>query len=254
MDFSVVLAHLQSLYPGQLVLYVDDIAKILGSSDRAIDHLIARDRLPFKVKKVGGQRCVDIFQIAQWLADDSVLEEGPGTDSSEKEKPKVQAKARAGSKRKPSEMTVSSAVPSLTGNLAAELLKMRHQSASLMGRFVHQLKNNDEFLFMHEVLEKLFYAADHLLDAYCVTVKRLPPMGAKSSAEELKKYFQTEQDAGDYLVAKLVDWRFGKSPSRRKMVQHFQLRHADKTLFHAIAVEGNLTFVENNMRLGLAGF
>jgi hypothetical protein len=44
MDFSVVLNHLQDLYLGQLVLYCDDIAKILRTSDKAIDHLIARDR------------------------------------------------------------------------------------------------------------------------------------------------------------------------------------------------------------------
>jgi hypothetical protein len=82
MEFSVVLNHLQSQYSGQLVLYVDDIAKVLGKSDKAISNLIARDALPFKVKTVGGLRCTDIFQVAQWLASDQDIAE-------ESEQPRV---------------------------------------------------------------------------------------------------------------------------------------------------------------------
>src|SRR5450756_1291023 len=74
MDGNQVIAHLQSQFSGQLVLYVDDIAKVLGKSDKAISNLIARKGLPFKIKTVGGLRCVDIFQVAQWL---SSVEEAP---------------------------------------------------------------------------------------------------------------------------------------------------------------------------------
>lgn len=61
--------HVQGLYPGQLVLHVDDIAKILGRSRKAVSELIGRDSLPFQVKKVAGRLCVDIFQVAQWQSD-----------------------------------------------------------------------------------------------------------------------------------------------------------------------------------------
>ena len=73
MDFPVVLAHLQHQFSGQMVLDVDDLAKVLGRSDRAISNLIARDALPFKVKTVGAKRCVDIFQVAQWLSSDEAM-------------------------------------------------------------------------------------------------------------------------------------------------------------------------------------
>jgi len=75
MDFNQVLAHLQSQFSGQLVLYVDDIAKVLGKSEKAVANLIARDGLPFKIKTIGRNRCVDVFQVAQWLASDSQMAE-----------------------------------------------------------------------------------------------------------------------------------------------------------------------------------
>jgi len=68
MDAQQVLQHLQSLYPGQLVLYSSQVAAVLGKSEKALSHLITRGRLPFNPKVVGSRKCVDIFQLAEWLA------------------------------------------------------------------------------------------------------------------------------------------------------------------------------------------
>ena len=71
MDFELIKVALQAQFPGQLVLYVGDIAKILGKSKKGISNLVARNNLPFQVKTVGRARCVDVFQMAQWLSSDA---------------------------------------------------------------------------------------------------------------------------------------------------------------------------------------
>lgn len=73
MDSELVKKSLETQFPGQLVLYVADIAKILGKSDKAISNLMARKSLPFQVKTVGRARCVDVYQVAQWLSSDTSL-------------------------------------------------------------------------------------------------------------------------------------------------------------------------------------
>jgi len=73
MDFERVLASLQARFAGQMVLYAPDLAKILGKSEKAIEHLIRRSHLPFQVKSLGKARCVDIFQVAQWLSTDAAM-------------------------------------------------------------------------------------------------------------------------------------------------------------------------------------
>ncbi|MDD3676083.1 hypothetical protein [Thauera propionica] len=63
-----VRSDLERLYPGQLVLYAIDLAKVLGKTDKALAHLIADKQLPFELKKLGGKVCVDVYQVARWLA------------------------------------------------------------------------------------------------------------------------------------------------------------------------------------------
>lgn len=72
-----VLENLQAQFPGQLVLYAPDLAKVLGKSEKALSHLIARGQLPFPTKKLGGKRCVSIFHVAEWLAADEDGEAAP---------------------------------------------------------------------------------------------------------------------------------------------------------------------------------
>ena len=66
-----VLAHLQRLFPDRLVLYAGDLAQVLGKNRKAVTHLLSQDKLPFKVKCLGQERCVDIYQVAEWLASDA---------------------------------------------------------------------------------------------------------------------------------------------------------------------------------------
>ena len=68
-----VLAHLQRTFPDRLVLYAEDLAKVLGKSLRAVNRLLHQEDLPFKVKHLGEERCVDMFQVAEWLASDADL-------------------------------------------------------------------------------------------------------------------------------------------------------------------------------------
>ncbi len=70
-----VLAHLQRLFPDRLVLYAEDLAQVLGKSRKAVTHLLSQDDLPFKVKRLGSERCIDIFQVAEWLASDAEVAE-----------------------------------------------------------------------------------------------------------------------------------------------------------------------------------
>lgn len=62
-----VLAHLQGHFPDRLVLYAEDLAQVLGKSRKAVSHLLTQNGLPFKVKHLGPERCVDIFQGVQRL-------------------------------------------------------------------------------------------------------------------------------------------------------------------------------------------
>ena len=53
------------------MLYVEDLATVLGKSEKAVANLIARDGLPFNIKTIGRRRCASVHQVAQWLASDS---------------------------------------------------------------------------------------------------------------------------------------------------------------------------------------
>lgn len=253
MEFSVVLNHLQNQFSGQLVLYVDDIAKVLGKSDKAISNLIARDALPFKVKTVGGLRCIDIFQVAQWLAsDEDIAEESVASEvrlsPSKVKSTRVRGTTLAEVKKHP-----SGEAPALTGKMAAVLLKMRYSQASAMGRFVHGLRENNDFLFMTEVIEKLFYTTELLSSSYVVIVKRLALIGAKALAEETRKYFETEDRADHFLTVKLDSWRSRKGANKPKLVEHFILEKSGETLFHAIARDQKLAVIVNSIGMEFLG-
>ena len=133
MESSIILAHLQNQFSGQLVLYVDDIAKVLGKSDKAISNLIARDALPFKVKTVGGLRCIDIFQVAQWLSSDQDMAQESFVDARPPPSKVKSTPVRSTRLTKGQEQFPSTEAPALTGKAAAILLKMRHAQASVCG-------------------------------------------------------------------------------------------------------------------------
>jgi len=257
MESSIILAHLQNQFSGQLVLYVDDIAKVLGKSDKAISNLIARKALPFKVKTVGGLRCVDVFQVAQWLSSDQDMAEESVVVDARASSPKVKSKPL--NPLKPSKLTrgqekfSSDEAPALTGKVATMLLKMRQSQTTAMGRFVHGLRSSDDFVFMNEVMEKLFYTADQLSSSYVVIVKRLASKGGKILAEETRKYFGTEEQADHFLTVKLDKIRSRRGVQKNKLVEHFVLEQSGTTLFHAIASDQKLTVIVNSIGMEFLG-
>lgn len=250
MEFSVVLNHLQTQFSGQLVLYANDIAKVLGKSEKAIAHLIARDQLPFKVKMLGGLRCVDIFQVAQWLASEQeVAQEVVASPAkvvkslAAVKRPKVQKTPKvvpngsvAGAQAKP-------------GSMAASILAMRHDAPQAMARFASRLRNVDEMAFMNEVLEQLFYPADFLTSNYVVTLKKFAPKTCKVLVQETRSYFPSEDHASDFLVVKLV----GMRDSKNSRIAHLRLEHDTDTLFHAVVTNSKLDILNNSMSLALPG-
>lgn len=250
MDFAHVQNFLLGQYSGRLVLYVDDIAKVLGKSDKAISELISRDSLPFKVKMVGGLRCVDIFQVAQWLCSD------PEIAQQSVAAPAVPKLAKPRSKPvKPTSLTAvcepssKREEPALTGKVAAILLKMRRRQGPGMERFVHRLRNTDEVAFMSEVTDKLFYTVDLLSSSYVVTLKSYSPTGFKILANETRKYFENYDAACIFLLRQLLKLRDTKSTQSL----HLLMEKSSDTLFHAIASKNQLTLVRDSVGFDLPG-
>ena len=66
MDLAQAIQDLNERFPGRAVLYPKDLAPMFGGSSRAIYQLIARQNLPFPVKKFGSRWCVDIIAFAEW--------------------------------------------------------------------------------------------------------------------------------------------------------------------------------------------
>ncbi len=119
MDAQQVLQHLQSQYPGQLVLYSPQVAAVLGKSEKALSHLIARGQLPFDPKVVGSRKCVDIFQLAEWLATPSPdrKNEGDRTPPNSDKRNTSSRKQQPKSKRE---------------GLGTRLMELRHETATTL--------------------------------------------------------------------------------------------------------------------------
>ena len=249
MSSSEVISHLQTQFSGQMVLYVDDIAQVLGRSEKAIAHLISRKKLPFEVKMVGGLKCVDIFQVAHWLSSKAEL---MSTDL-EMLPTEAPASLKAKSKRPKSSAPDKPAEPvskePLTGLMAAEILRSRHKFKAPMQRFVSGLRNPDEVAFMQEVQEELFYSASLLASSYVVSIRKLAPLGYKLQCEETIRSFGSEDQACDFLVDRLCRYRRTKS----RHVFHIVLTHTGATLFHVVITAGDWTFLNNAIELQLSG-
>jgi hypothetical protein len=119
MDFEFVLKDLKEDFPGQRVLYVNHLAALLDKTECAIQGLLERGGLPFNVKMVGNHRCVDIYQVAQWLAS-AQEQENP------LQKPNVQVKV-ANSGEKKSFPDLKKMAP-----MAAQIFQMRHDSTNAL--------------------------------------------------------------------------------------------------------------------------
>jgi len=109
-----VQSFIQTLFPGQLVLYPPQLAQLIGRSEKALQHLIDRGSLPFEVKKIGNRRCVDIFRVAEWLSREEKKTTEPRQTSSEKP---TRARSTPATKRR---------------SLGGKLLEMRSSAAVAM--------------------------------------------------------------------------------------------------------------------------
>ena len=145
MSKAEILAFIQSLYPGQVVLYSDQLARLIGKTEKALSELINRGTLPFKPKLLGGRRCVDIFTVAEWLHTDGLREgaipEAPSLKSTEKT---TGAKPR---KSIPSDGSRKS--------LAGDLMRMRYEAANAISRFAPNAADEIERGFLLELVEEL---------------------------------------------------------------------------------------------------
>ena len=159
MDFEIALTHLKGQFPRRLVLYVQDLAQVLGKSESALSHLLARRELPFRVQKVGRQRCVDIFQVAQWLCGEVDAENLP-------KKPTTEVKA-ASPKRKAASPSVESLTP-----MMVSILSSRHDASQALARFAGELTDPDERVFMTEVAARLMFSRDAVSSQFVVQLRR----------------------------------------------------------------------------------
>ena len=140
MDVGLVLEHLRAQFKEQMVLYAGDLAKILNKSEKAVQQLISRGSLPFQVKSIGGRKCVDIFQVAKWLASDldAPDELNPASENTETKG----AKPRHGSS------------PSGRSSIGKRLMERRHAQAAQLVRLADSLRDVDEGTFIRSVAEK----------------------------------------------------------------------------------------------------
>lgn len=144
MQVKAVLEHLQGMFPGRLVLYAPDLAKVLGLSERSLAHLIERGRFPFPVKTMGRRRCVDIFQVANWLAANGDM---PDQRASEISKPKSDRtkKSDDGSTRNAGGQS----------SIAKRLIEMRHRMSAGIAQMASACYESIDRMFWFEVAEFL---------------------------------------------------------------------------------------------------
>lgn len=61
------LPLLNQMYPGTLLLDVDQIAGCISFSPGSIYNLLTDSKFPFKIKKLGGKRCASVIEVADYL-------------------------------------------------------------------------------------------------------------------------------------------------------------------------------------------
>lgn len=236
MDFSIVLNHLQSQFPGQMVLYVEDIAKILGKSEKALQHLISRDALPFNVKMLGGKRCLDIFHVAQWLASEPGQTQETAATPAPSQRQQKSVRKNAPQPAAPALAPGKKAGPTvLTGLMAQQILQMSKEYQRPLGRFVQGLpEGSAEQEFMLEVIEKLFFDASMLQGGFILRMHRAAAIDDGAPSVDRTWFFLELEDARIELLTYLEDASNRKSND----LFHYTLHHGDDLLFHLTVVSG----------------
>lgn len=226
-----VLKHLQSQFPGQLVLYAPDLAQVLGKSEKALSHLISRGQLPFRVKSLGGKNCVDIFQVADWLAtDDGIADEV--TDA----RATAGARNRSGSRGKRPSSEARSGIGAKLMEMRLGAARVLTQSVAMSGvagqEFVVLLA--EHLALLHDVPVTSFAVhavwwevigetmlhnetrsrCNHVEEAHlCLQMVQRQLLAAKVATVTLRRgrnklYHAFLRDSGDWLVVlDLLSWR-----------------------------------------------
>lgn len=184
-----ILQHIQSQYPGQVVLYAADLAKLLGKTEKALAHLITRDQLPFELKSLGGRKCVDIFQVANWLA--TGAEQAPALAPESRGRRKTDA-ARAA--------TVSPPRQRASGSIGARLMEMRHEAARNMRRLAAECPDIEDAGFFNELTEGLLSQACVSAGRWTVVCTRWKSDGAVLVRDDVKVFAEQYEDVLPAIV------------------------------------------------------
>lgn len=181
--FEQILQHIQAQYPGQLVLYAADLAKLLGKTEKALSHLITRDQLPFELKSLGGRKCVDIFQVASWLT--SGVEEAAAAGPELRGRRSADA-ARAASASPPRQRA--------SGSIGARLMELRHEAARNMRRLAAECRDIEDAGFFNEFSEGLLSQACVSAGRWTVVYTRWKSDGAVLVREDVRVFAEQYED------------------------------------------------------------
>jgi len=225
MDFQIALTHLKDQFPGRAVLYVNDLAQVLGKSESALSHLLTRHELPFQVRKVGRERCVDIFQVAQWLS-------GAMDSKNPPEKPTAGVKAPS-----PKTKSASKGVELLTPMMAS-ILNSRHDAPQALARFASELTDPDGRCFMTEVAAQLMFSRESVPSQFVVQLRRNESidLGGMMRGDETA-HFDTHAAAHGYLRS-LQSRSYGDAAVR------LMLKRGRLVLQHSFYIDGQWHVVE----------
>jgi len=95
----IQLDRLDKIFPGQEVLYPEQIGQVLSLSIKQQENLRARGLFPFNLKRIGKRVCADKLEVAEWLAGRSSPSEVPKDredDAHQQSKPSRRQLGRAG--------------------------------------------------------------------------------------------------------------------------------------------------------------
>jgi len=237
METAQIVASLKNQFFGASVLYAKDLAVVLGKSEKAVSNLISRNSLPFKVKILGGRRCVNIYEVAQWLCAD---------ESSPQEVTALPKQGRVPRVKDRSQFDEGS-IAVTPGTMTDRIRQMRHDHLVATMRWIGSLLDSDEKLFMLEVIETHFYSHGELESSYKVSVRKIAPSGYKLRGHDEVKYFQSESQASDFLLRSVTN----AVKSAGKFMIHFELSHLGDELFQAAVLGHTVTLLSNDAELPL---
>lgn len=263
MWFERAKESLQAQFPGQLVLHARDIAKILGMSERVIADLMLRRRLPFQVKTIGRTRCVDIFQVAEWLSSDVTLVDDVSSGLPPKLAPKVSGPGTALTKPARTvrqvqiedvDARVVATSPTLEpefGPFAQAILQRRKADVRRLQGFAVALPGMDDLAFMLEVLDEMVFGSPLARLTYKVSFGNLAGLERGLWANKSARYFENEQAAAKFVYLRAKDILSGNGSGRAQL----KVELDDRVVFWCVySAEAGLQVIENELQVPLAEF